>query len=170
MGSITDMSNADVSPDLFGVLYSEFGMGKTIATMGIAQSIKGEGDILFCDSSDGWTSLKQFDGLTDDTDLFRVSDPADLIPIANGLKSGKLKSKRKNRYSVIVLDEGSSMYDVMLENYLCDKYALGPDEQLPEAEGRDYGPPTAAFESMLRKFHDIEGAGVLIERWRNDPS
>lgn len=162
MGSITDMSNADVSPDLFGVLYSEFGMGKTIATMGIAQSIKGDGDILFCDSSDGWTSLKQFDGLTEDTDLFRVSDPADLIPIANGLKSGKLKSKRKNRYSVIVLDEGSSMFDVMLESYLREKYALGPDEQLPEAEGRDYGPPTAAFESMLRKFHDIEGLHVIV--------
>lgn len=162
MGSIEEMSDAAIIPDLFAVLYSEFGVGKTVAVMGIAQAIRGDGDILFCDSSDGWTSLTQFEGFTDDADRFRVTDPADLIPIANGLASGKLVSKRKNRYSVIVLDEGSSMYDTMFEQYIRDKYGLRPDDQLPEVEGRDYGPPTAAFESMLRKFHDVEGLHVIV--------
>ena len=162
MSSITTMSDDAAAPDLFAVLYSEFGVGKTVATMAIAQAIRGDGDILFCDSSDGWTSLADFEGMTDDADLFRATDPADLIPIANGLKSGKLKSKRKNRYSVVVLDEGSSMFDVMLEQSVREKYGLSPDDPFPEIEGREYGPATMAFESMLRKFHDIEGLHVIV--------
>lgn len=162
MSSITSMSDDAADKDFFGMIYSEFGMGKTVTTMALAQALKGEGDILFCDSSDGWVSLQEFPSLVEDADRFRVTDPADLIVLAANLGSGKLKSKQKRKYTVVVIDELSSVFDAMLENYLREKHGLTPDEPLPEAEGREYGPPTAALESMLRKFHDISGIHLLV--------
>lgn len=162
MSSISDMSTDSSDVDFFGMIYSEFGMGKTVTTMALAQQIRGDGDILFCDSSDGWVSLQEFPALMEGVDRFRVADPADLIVIANGIAGGKLKSKRKKKFTVAVVDESSSIFDMMLENYLREKHGLGPDDQLPEAEGKEYGPPTAAFESMLRKFHDASGVHVIL--------
>ena len=162
MSSITEMSDDSSDVDFFGMIYSEFGMGKTVTTMALAQELKGDGDILFCDSSDGWVSLQEFPALMEDVDRFRVTDPADLIVIANGLTSKKLKSKRKRPFTVVVIDEISSVFDVMLENYLREKHGLTADEQLPEAEGKEYGPPTAALESMLRKFHDAPDVHLIL--------
>lgn len=157
MGKITEMSNDMAEKDLFAMLYSEFGAGKTTTIMGLAQAIRGDGKILFLDSSDGFVVLDEFPALKEGASRFRVDNPADLLVIANGLKSGKLKG-----YTVAVIDEASSIFQVMLEQYMRDKYSLGPDDQLPEMEGSEYGPPTAALESILRKFHDIEGLHVLI--------
>lgn len=162
MSNISDMSHEVADIDFFGMIYSEFGMGKTVAAMKLAQELRGDGDILFCDSSDGWVALQDHDELRQAADVFRVTDPADLVVIANGLGSGKLKSKRKNAYSVLVLDESSSVFDAMLEAYLRDKHSLSPDEPMPEAEGKEYGPPTAAFESLLRKFHEVSGLHIIL--------
>lgn len=162
MSNISAMSDDAAEVDFFGMIYSEFGMGKTVTTMALAQQLRGEGDILFCDSSDGWVSLQEFPALMEGVDRFRVTDPADLVVVANGIASGKLKSKRKQPFSVVVIDESSSVFDMMLENYLREKHGLTADEQLPEAEGKEYGPPTAAFESLLRKFHDISGLHIIL--------
>ena len=162
MSKITSMSDDVADKDFFGMLYSEFGMGKTVTTMALAQMLRGDGDILFCDSSDGWVSLEEFPAMLEGADRFRITDPSDLIVVANSLGNGKLKSKRKKAYSVVVIDELSSVFDAMLENYLREKYSLTPDDQLPEAEGKEYGPPTAALESMLRKFHDVSGIHLLV--------
>lgn len=162
LSSITEMSDDSADVDFFGMIYSEFGMGKTVTTMALAQELKGDGDILFCDSSDGWVSLQEFPALMENVDRFRVADPADLIVVANGLASKKLKSKRKVPFTVVIIDELSSVFDAMLENFIRDKYSLTPDDQLPEIEGREYGPPTAALESMLRKFHDISGIHLIV--------
>lgn len=162
MDSISKMSDDAADVDLFAMLYAEFGVGKTVTTVALAQAIRGEGDILFCDSSDGWVSLQEFPDLMEGVDRFRATDPADLIPIANGLASKKLKSKRKKPYTVVILDEASSIFDILLEQSIRDKYGLSPDDPFPEVEGREYGPATMAFESLLRKFHDVSGVHVLI--------
>ena len=162
MSSISEMSHDSSDVDFFGMIYSEFGMGKTVTTVALAQQLRGEGDILFCDSSDGWVSLQEFPDLMDGVDRFRVADPADLIVVANGISAGKLKSKRKKKFTVVVIDESSSVFDMMLESYLREKHGLGADDPLPEAEGKEYGPPTAAFESLLRKFHDASGVHVIL--------
>lgn len=162
MSGITAMSDDSSDVDFFGMIYSEFGMGKTVTTMGLAQALRGDGDILFCDSSDGWVSLQEFPTLMEHTDHFRVTDPADLVVVANGIASGKLKSRRKKRISVVVIDESSSIFDTMLEQYVREKYGLSPDEPFPEIEGREYGPATMAFESLLRKFHNASGVHVIL--------
>lgn len=162
MSSISSMSDDVADKDFAGMIYSEFGMGKTVTTMALAQALKGDGDILFCDSSDGWVSLEEFPGLLEDADRFRIANPADLIVLATNIGSGKLKSTRKRRYTVVLIDEVSSVFDAMLENYLREKHGLSPDDPMPEAEGREYGPPTMALESMIRKFHDISGVHLLL--------
>jgi hypothetical protein len=158
MKNITSMSEDVSEKDVFGMIYSEFGMGKTTTTMALAQALRKDGRILFCDSSDWWVALEEFPDLMEDADRMRVEDPADLIVVANAMKTGKLK----NVYDVVVLDEASSLYDVMLENFVRGKHGIGPDEPMPEIEGKEYGPPTAAFESLLRKFHELDGVHVLM--------
>ena len=162
MSNISTMSDDAANVDLFAMLYAEFGAGKTVTTMALAQSLKGDGDILFCDSSDGWVSLQEFPDLMEGVDRFRATDPADLIPIANGLTSKKLKSRRKRPYTVVVLDEASSIFDTLLEQSIRDKYGLDPDDPFPEIEGREYGPATMALESLMRKFHDAPDVHVLV--------
>lgn len=160
--SIRSMSEATAEKDLFAMVYSEFGVGKTTLIMRIAQELRGDGSILFCDSSDGWLALENTPELMESVDLFTITDPADLYVVGNALKAGKLKPQNGGHFTVAVIDELSSVFSVMLEQYLREKHSLGPDEPLPEAEGKEYGPPTAALESIIRKFHEATGVHLLV--------
>ena len=157
MGSMQSMSELTIPKDLFAMLYSEFGMGKTTTAMGLAQAIRGDGQILFLDSSDGWVSLEEYPALLDGATRIQIKDPRDIMVIANGLATGAMKG-----FNTVVIDELSTIFDIMLEQYLREKYSLGPDEQLVEAEGRDYGPPTAAMASFLRKLQEVDGLNLIV--------
>lgn len=145
--------------ELFGLSYAEFGVGKTTLIMRLAQRIRTPNTkILLIDSSDGWVALDENPELKENVKRFRANDPADIVVLAEALRTGKYPDK----ISVVVVDEVSTVFDMILEAYLREKNNLAPDDQLVEAEGRDYGPPTAALASMLNKLHQAPGVHVLL--------
>ncbi len=162
--NVKALSESAEDKNLFAMIYSEFGMGKTTTAMGIAQQLRGDKHILFCDSSDGWTSLEEFPVLMEGADRLQVKDPADLAVIAEGFKKGQLQKT----YSVVVIDEASSIFYQIIEDYSRELFGLSEDDMLKPIEGRDYAPPTSAFISILKKIHEADDVHLIITAHSRD--
>jgi energy-coupling factor transporter ATP-binding protein EcfA2 len=162
MGRMQDLENQTVERKLFTVLYGPFGTGKTILAAGLAQKLMKQfgGRTLYLDSSDGWVSLDIWNGaLKKGVTRYELSDSHDLAVIAGGLKSrtGKLKD-----VTVLIIDELSSIAEDVLENVVRDRAGVLKGVDLPEVEGKDYGPMTAIIGSIMRDLKRVPNLHVIV--------
>lgn len=159
MSRIQDMENEVISKTLFALLYGSYGTGKTTLIAGIAQSLMKifGGRTLYLDSAEGFASLDNLPKLKKGVDRIQVKDPKDLMTIASALKSGKLKG-----YSVLLLDEVDSWFEIILHNYVRESTGTLPTEDLPEIEGKMYAAPTAAMLNIINTFKSVDGLHILM--------
>lgn len=148
------------------MVYGGPGSGKTFLTMGIAQQLKGDGDILFVDARDGWVSLEPYAWATEDVIYSGEYFPAsELAALANALEEDKRTgSGPLANVNVIQLDEYSTWYKTVLEDAATKRLgaAARGDDNLPEIIGTDHGPASQIMEAVLDKFGRIPGLHVLI--------
>ena len=154
-----DMGAENVRREFIGMIYGDPGAGKTHLAMGLAQKLRKGGDIILLDSSDGWVSLAGKDMLTKNARRLQVQKPDDLPLIANAIEK---RQKGFENVSVVILDEGSSIANDILETVVRQRAGASESDVLPEIEGRDYGPAGQIFVSMISKFHRIEGLHLII--------
>lgn len=159
-----DMETEVISKTFFGLLYGGFGTGKTTLVAGIAQKLKGNGRILYLDSAENFASLDNIKVkgkpiLMKDTDRIQVKDPKELNTIAAELKKRKAPF---DQHTVLILDEVDAWFEVILHEYVREATGTLPTEDLPEIEGKHYGPPTQVMLNIINAFKAIDGLHILL--------
>lgn len=157
--SMNDLETQEVEKEFIGLIYGSHGTTKTTASQALAQKLRGTGRILFLDSADGWVSLENFPKLKRSTDLLQVSDPRELMVLANAIRTRKAPFKDT---TVVVLDEVSSWFTDVLHMHVREATGTGDDEDLPEIEGSMYAGPQAAFLNLIKVFHKTSGLHVIM--------
>ena len=159
MARMQDMENEVISKTLFALLYGSYGTGKTTLIAGIAQRLMRlfGGGTLYLDSAEGFASLDNLPKLKKGIDRIPVKDPKDLMLIAESMKSGKIKG-----YTVLLLDEVDSWFEVILHNYVREVTGTLPTEDLPEIEGKHYAAPTQAMLNIINTFKAVDGLHIVM--------
>lgn len=163
LGRMSDIEHQDVKKDFFGLIYGGYGTGKTTLVAGIAQALKGDGRILFLDSSQGAAALDNMPKLKADIDWLPVRDPRELMVIANALKARKKVGNYDfSDYTVVLLDELDSWFEIILHNYVREVTGTLPTQDLPEIEGKMYAAPTAATLNIINTLSSVENLHIIV--------
>lgn len=159
MGRMTDVEHQEIKKNFFGLIYGALGVGKSVLITGIAQVLKGDGEILYLDSAQGAAVLDNHKKLKKDVNWISVTDPRDLMTIASGLKTrkGELANVK-----VVLLDEVDSWFEKILHAYVRDKYGIPSDQDLPDIEGKDYNTPTAIMINIVNTFLSVDDLHVIM--------
>ena len=140
-------------------LYCEKGTGKTTTGAALAQRIRGKGDILLLDSSDGWVSLDNIKALKKNVHHLPNTTYVELAAISDAISR---RDPAFKKYSVVILDEVSSWYTELLHDNVREQSGIGPDAVLPEFGWGAYAGPQAAIFSMINKIHNTPGVHLII--------
>ena len=155
LARMADLSLQSPEKDFIGCLYGPTGSGKSTLVAGLGQQLKGSGRILYVDSSDGWVSLENFPGLTDDMVRLQFGGVADLMGIADALSK---RSAGFEDFTVVILDEYTSMSDATLNEVVKERSGSFDGA----VEGSDYRPMAALMVTALNRLHEIAGLHVIL--------
>jgi hypothetical protein len=156
---MTDLEHATPPSDFIGMIFGKPGVGKTSVAMGLAQKLRGDGDILYLDSSDGWITLKGKDWATRNVKYLSVTDTRELPPIANAVANRHPAFKNVR---VVILDEYTSMVEDAMERYLREEHNVAPDQPLPELVGKDWSAIDLLTTAIINQFHKIPNLHIIL--------
>lgn len=159
LSKMTDMDSQSIRTDFLGMLYGPPGTGKTTLAMLLAQKLRGDGNVLYLDSSDGWVSLRNIPALMKNTSRFPIESSAELPALANALLK---REKGYEKFTVVVIDEISSLANEVLESVVREATGTPADQELPDIEGRHYLPMTRIMSSIVGQFHKVPGLHVVL--------
>lgn len=159
LSRMADLDHQDVDKDLMGMIYGGPGAGKTTTAMALAQQLRGEGKVLLLDSAEGFVSLEAMPGLAEATTIVPNVTSKELAAVSEALLK---RTKDFKDYTVVVIDEASSLAQEVLENVVRERAGVTIGEELPEIEGRDYGPMTQIMGAIIRRLQKVEGLHVII--------
>jgi hypothetical protein len=154
------MDSQEIDKHFIGMIYGPPGGGKTTTAVWLAQSLANwEEDILYLDSADGWVSLEATPALMEHVTRLPLEDAGDLRAVAAALTK---RSPGFETFSVIVVDELSSVAQDTLETYVREELGLRSDEVIPEIEGKHYGPMGQMVSSDVRKLRRVPDLHVIF--------
>lgn len=154
------VENEKIDRDFLFVCYGELGTGKTTLLAGIAQKIKGDGEIIFGDSAQDAVSLDNIPALKRNLHRIPIPDSTDLPVLAAALKARKDPVMARAR--VLILSEFDTWFEQILHRFVREKHGIPETEELPEIEGRDYNVPTQIALDIVNKFLAIPNLHILI--------
>ena len=158
---MTDAEHEDIQTEFFGVLYGGKGVFKSTTAMGLAQKLRGNGEILFAASGNGFSGLDRFPVLKRHTWHLRMDDPRELFQLSKGIRARQIKDFAK--ITVIVLDDFDSWWQDTLHAYAYEKDDKDPEkDELPEIDWTWYGPPQQAMMNTVKNFYKTTGLHVII--------
>lgn len=159
LARMQDLSNQTPEKDFIGCFYGPSGAGKTTFVVDLAQQLRtDEGIILYLDSSDGWVSLENIEGLTDNVRRLQWDTLDDIMGIADAVKK---RAKGFEHVEVIVIDELSSIVEDVLDQVVREDRGVKSTEFV-EVEGKDYRPTQQLVMQALNRLHEIEGLHVVL--------
>lgn len=111
--SLVDLDSTDSYAKV--MIYGESGVGKTVAALQIAQAICPAGkSILYIDAVEGWVSLKNHPGLTDNVVRMEYQGLSQLDALVEALET----EESFKRFGVVVTDELSTFAKIDLDRVL----------------------------------------------------
>jgi deoxyadenosine/deoxycytidine kinase len=159
LAKMSDMDSQTIRTDFLGMLYGPSGTGKTTLAMLLAQKLRGDGNVLYLDSSDGWVSLRNIPALMKNTSRFPIESSAELPALATALMK---RQKGYENFNVVVIDEVSSIANEVLEAVVREATGTPTDQELPEIEGKHYLPMTRIVSSIIGQFHKVPNLHVIL--------
>jgi len=156
IGKLEDNLDAEA----FISIYGRPKQGKTVLVAELAQALNPDGlPILFCDTNTSRLSLADKPELTQNVDFLDIEKPDDMAHIAHAVYTG---ANGFQDYSIVVVDEASTVAKQILEAYIREKNGLSATDPLPEFEGRDYAPATKMMESWMAALKNAPDVHVLL--------
>ena len=156
---IQDLSTEVVEKKFCGLFFGDKGTGKTTASSGLAQKLRGEGRILRLDSSDGWVSLDNIPALKRNTDNIENVTIEELAAIIDAISR---RDPAYRKYTVVILDEISTWYTEMLYAYVREQLNVPDDQPIPQFDWNMYGPPQAALKDLINRLHRTPGVHLIM--------
>ena len=156
---MTDAEHEDIQTEFFGLFYGGKGVHKSTTAMGLAQKLRGDGEILFAASGNGFSGLDRFPTLKRHTQHLRMDDPRELFQLSKGMRA---RSKGFEKFTVVVLDDFDSWWQDTLHGYAREKAGVTDDDPLPEIDWTWYGPPQQAMLNTVKNFYKTVGLHVII--------
>lgn len=147
---LVDLETTTAPKTFVGLHYGDKGQGKTTAALAIAQQIRGDGDILLLDSSDGWVSLDNIPALKRNVQLAEHVNVYELADFASRLEKGDPEFAD---VTVVVLDEISTWYTDTLHAYAREQQGIPEGEPLKPMDWGMYGAPQQAMLEIIKRFH-----------------
>lgn len=151
-------------PRFRGLLYSNSGVGKTVLAAQIMRALVPEGlGIIYVDTSEGWISLRNHEGLSDGIMAIPFTTIEDIRVIGQAIKQ---KQGVFAYIGGIILDEASSMSQIDTDRLYETRKAVAANSNRPveslTPEWADYNAALARFRAMLSELFDIEGLHVML--------
>lgn len=156
---MTDAEHESIQTEFFGLFYGGKGVHKSTTAMGLAQKIRGEGEILFAASGNGFSGLDRFPSLKRNTMHLRMDDPRELYQLSKALRT---RAKGYEDFTVIVLDDFDSWWMDTLHAFAREQAGTSEDEELPIIDWTWYGPPQQAMMNTVKNFYKTPGLHVII--------
>lgn len=156
---MTDAEHENIQTEFFGLFYGGKGVHKSTTAMGLAQKIRGDGEILFAASGNGFSGLDRFPSLKKHTRHLRMDDPRELFQLSKGMRA---RAKGFEKFTVVVLDDFDSWWQDTLHGYAREKAGVTDEDPLPEIDWTWYGPPQQAMLNTVKNFYKTVGLHVIL--------
>ena len=156
---MTDAEHQEISTEFFGLFYGGKGVHKSTTAMGLAQKLRGSGQILFAASGNGFSGLDRFPSLKRNTKHLRMDDPRELYQLSKALRT---RAKGYEDFTVIILDDFDSWWMDTLHAFAREQAGTTEDEELPIIDWTWYGPPQQAMMNTVKNFYKTPGLHVII--------
>lgn len=156
---MTDAEHQTIETEFFGLFYGGKGVQKSTTAMGLAQKLRGDGQILFAASGNGFSGLDRFPKLKRNTLHLRMDDPRELYQLSKALRT---RAKGYEDITVIILDDFDSWWQDTLHAFAREQAGTTEDEELPIIDWTWYGPPQQAMMNTVKNFYKTVGLHVII--------
>lgn len=156
---MTDAEHQQITDDFLGLFYGGKGVHKTTTAMGLAQRLRGDGEILFATSGNGFRGLDRFPALRRDTKHLRMDDPRELYQLSKAMRA---RQKGYENFTVVVLDDFDSWWQDTLHAFAREQAGTSEDEELPIIDWTWYGPPQQAMLNTIKNFYRSDGLHVIM--------
>lgn len=160
LARMNDPEHQVIEKEFFGLAYGDKGTRKTTWAQRLAQELRGDGQILFAASGNGFVSLDREPALKANTRHLRMTDPREVFMVSKALRSN---AKGWEDFTVVVLDDYDSWWMDTLHSYAYEQAGLDPEvDELPEIDWTWYGPPQQAMLNVVKNFYKTPGLHVII--------
>ena len=170
LGRMNDAEHQFIRSKLLLMLYGPWGSGKSVLTAALAQELKGDGLILWIDSSEGFVTLQnpEWQGLLKDVIRVPYREAIDVMILANAIKTKK-KAKVNGRMvdfsqvSVVVVDEDTTIYNDVLGIAQRERLGLEPDEAITQnPDRRDYNVAANVTKRNFEALYNLDDVHILL--------
>ena len=159
LARMTDAEHEDIQSEFFGLFYGGKGVHKSTTAMGLAQKIRGDGQILFAASGNGFSGIDRFPVLKRHTQHLRMDDPRELYQLSKALRT---RAKGYEDFTVVILDDLDSWWQDTLHSFAREQAGTSEEEELPIIDWTWYGPPQQAMMNTVKNFYKTMGLHVII--------
>jgi len=159
LARMTDAEHEDIQSEFFGLFYGGKGVHKSTTAMGLAQKLRGDGQILFAASGNGFSGIDRFPTLKRHTQHLRMDDPRELYQLSKALRT---RAKGYEDFTVVILDDFDSWWQDTLHSFAREQAGTSEEEELPIIDWTWYGPPQQAMMNTVKNFYKTMGLHVII--------
>ena len=159
LARMTDAEHEDIQSEFFGLFYGGKGVHKSTTAMGLAQKLRGDGQILFAASGNGFSGIDRFPTLKRHTQHLRMDDPRELYQLSKALRT---RAKGYEDFTVVILDDFDSWWQDTLHSFAREQAGTSEEEELPIIDWTWYGPPQQAMMNTVKNFYKTVGLHVII--------
>ena len=157
---MNDPAHQVIEKEFFGLFYGDKGTKKSTTALGLAQKLRGDGEIIFAAAGTGFASMDRFPALKQNVRHLRMSDYRELYALSKALRQ---RVKGYEHFTAIILDDADSWWQDLLHGFAFEKAGLDPEnDELPIIDWTWYGPPQQAMLKTFKNFFNTPDLHVII--------